>query len=189
MKNLSESKRKILKQIILENPNRPQEINLNDLYNKMDYSKYPEAAFANDVEDLVEAGFLSKQEGNEYIFSRDQFIQAKSYFKKSILLHNQLVQLFIPIFVAIIAGGAALLASYFTESNSGKINEVIAYDKVKSIEQKLMLLDSLSSNLGQVPDSIRIALNLEQMRKQISNIGSSVNAFNRNNWKKPYKIN
>ena len=84
--SLSKIQTEILKKIILDQPIRPYGFTFGYLDGEMDISKYTEDEVHRALDDLVKNGFID-QRGNEdvYILSRDQFLETKSYFKKSII--------------------------------------------------------------------------------------------------------
>ena len=84
--SLSKIQAQILKKMILDEPIRPIGFAFVYLYDLMDISKYTADEVHRALDDLVKNGFID-QSGNEdvYIFSRDQFLETKSYFKKSII--------------------------------------------------------------------------------------------------------
>ena len=84
--SVSKLQTEILRKIILDQPIRPYGFTFGYLDEEMDISKYTEDEVHRALDDLVKNSFID-QRGNEdvYIFSRDQFLETKSYFKKSII--------------------------------------------------------------------------------------------------------
>jgi len=84
--NLSKIQAEILKQMILDEPIRPIGFAFGYLYDQMDISKYTANEVHRALDDLVKNGFIDQRANEDvYIFSRDQFLETKSYFKKSII--------------------------------------------------------------------------------------------------------
>ena len=84
--SLSKIQTEILRTIILDQPIRPCGFFFGNLYDEMDISKYTTDEVRRALDDLVKNGFIDQRANEDvYIFSRDQFLETKSYFKKSII--------------------------------------------------------------------------------------------------------
>jgi len=84
--SLSKIQTEILKTIILDQPIRPCGFTFVYLYDLMDISKYAPDEVHRALDDLVKNGFIDQRENEDvYLFSRDQFLETKPYFKKSII--------------------------------------------------------------------------------------------------------
>ena len=84
---LTEIQRDILKSRILNQPKRPFGFSFAALYGDMDITKYSESEVQNAIEDLVSKDLFEKRDDGSYIFSREQFLTVKSYFKIILWLH------------------------------------------------------------------------------------------------------
>jgi len=84
--SLSRIQTEILRTIILDQPTRPCGFFLGYLYDEMDISKYTTDEVRRALDDLVKNGFIDQRANeDEYVLTRDQFLETKSYFKKSII--------------------------------------------------------------------------------------------------------
>lgn len=136
--SLSKIQTEILKKIILDQPIRPYGFTFGYLDGEMDISKYTEDEVHRALDDLVKNGFID-QRGNEdvYIFSRDQFLETKSYFKKSIIFKKiekstiECIRYIWKYFIVAII--IAALIAYITAMITTKINN----DKKENPEQHI----------------------------------------------------
>lgn len=78
---LTEIQRDILKSRILNQPKRPFGFSFAALYGDMNIMKYSESEVQNAIEDLVSKDLFEKKDDGSYIFSREQFLTVKSYFR------------------------------------------------------------------------------------------------------------
>ncbi|MCP8690041.1 hypothetical protein [Marinobacterium sedimentorum] len=88
IKSLTEIQRYILRNRILDQPKRPFGFSFAALYGSMDIAKYPEDDVLTAIEDMVEKGLFEKRHDGAYIFSREQFLNVKPYFKMDLFLQN-----------------------------------------------------------------------------------------------------
>ena len=85
---LTEIQRDILKSRILNQPKRPFGFSFAALYGDMNIMKYSESEVQNAIEDLVSKDLFEKKDDGSYIFSREQFLTVKSYFRIILWLHS-----------------------------------------------------------------------------------------------------
>ncbi len=85
---LTKIQRDILKNRILNQPKRPFGFSLAALYGDMDITKYSEDEVQIAIKDLVVKDLFKKNNDGSYIFSRQQFLEVRSYFKNTLWLHK-----------------------------------------------------------------------------------------------------
>lgn len=129
---LTEIQKQILKNRIIDQPEKPFGFSISSLYGDMDIEKYSEIEVQKAIDDLVTKELFVKNADDSYIFSREQFLTAKSHFiiilklhkiKKSSLVFIKFIWKYF--IVTIIA---AVITSYVTTKITLKVNNNINTD-------------------------------------------------------------
>jgi hypothetical protein len=150
--SLTEIQSDILKNRILDQPKRPFGFSFAALYGDMDITKYSEDEIQIAIEDLVEKELFEKRNDGSYIFSRQQFLDVKSYFKLVVWLQEvKKASLILIKFIwkhFIITILAAALTAYITTVITLKVKEIQGQEAKEINKQP----NSTLKDNGKVPE-------------------------------------
>lgn len=192
IKQLPQDQKDILKQMILDHPNRPEKFKFSRVFSKFDYRKHTEETIRSALNKLVDAGFFVKDDTDSYIFTRDSFIQTKTYYKIRIFLHDgeKIMVLVTSIIIAasLTIGLTKLPKRFISRKITTEENNVKTQGTLDSIDYRLLQLESFVERVTKISKSSKITLELEDLRNQISKIETTTNSLFRAMGNDPSKL-
>ncbi|AJH14501.1 DUF5457 domain-containing protein [Myroides profundi] len=178
--NQSKLEQKLLKDLYLNNPNRPLEYTFSEIYSFFDFQEYTEEEILAIVNNLVERKFIIYKR-EMYSLSRDTFLKLKDKYKFSVLLNSEYGKLIVPLMVSIVVTITSLipnLSELFTSKSSDKEKMEIQIKELKkqlefSINETNLIIDSLNVN-----KTTLIEIEVQQLKIENKKILQNINALN-----------
>ncbi|MEL1249026.1 hypothetical protein [Flavobacterium helocola] len=176
--NQSKLEKNLLKELILNQPNRPGEYTFSRIYRFFDYQKHSEDEIKKILKNLVDKNILI--ENNEiYSLTRDSFFQLKTQYKYSILLSSEYSKFIIPFIVAIIASLISAFPDFeklFIRDTETELNNKLEQD-IKEIEKKLNSNTFIITKKNNEKTSI-VELEIQKIKKDYLELSENVNSLN-----------
>lgn len=175
----SQLEKKLLKDLYLNNPNRPLEYTFSEIYSFFDFQKHTEEEILQVVNNLVERRFLIYKR-EMYSLSRDTFLKLKDKYKFFVLLNSEYGKLIVPLIISIIVAITSLfpnISNIFSKNSSKDKIESQIQDLKKqldvSIKESTIILDSLNIN-----KTTPIEIKVEQLKLENKKILQNINSLN-----------
>lgn len=179
IKKLPDIQKRILKKMILDHPKRPENFSFQRVYKKFDYKKYEKEEIFKSLENLVNAGFFIKDEGY-YIFTRDNFLKVRSYFRYSIFFNDVgNIQILIMLFsiILIISYSTKFVSRlfYYEKSNNIEMQESKIENKYNLVDKRLTKIETIINDTTKISNKTAIALEIENLKNDIARIKTTTN--------------
>lgn len=176
--NQSKLEKNLLKELILNQPNRPGEYTFSRIYRFFDYQKHSEDEIKKIIKNLVDKNILI--ENNQiYSLTRDSFFQLKTQYKYSIILSSEYSKFIIPFIVAMIASLISAFPDFeklFIRDTETELHNKLEQD-IREIEKKLNSNTFIITKKNNEKTSI-VELEIQKIKKDYLELSENVNSLN-----------